>query len=331
MLYMPFFSIFAFKKALQLHWKEKFDLIHGNWNCDWFFKKKYFNVPIISTMHGTWIGEYNGVLSQPLKYSRLNDLFIRIFGKIFGRIDKKVAKKTDKLIVVSQFSKKEVLKYYKIPEDKIIVIPNGVDNKIFSIQNRKQKLKKKTFNLLFVGRLVARKAPQYLIEALPLIIKEIPNVKLIIIGSGPLKGVLLKRIKQLGLTGKVSIFSGVPINILAKIYAISDLFIFHSFYEAQGIVLLEAMSSGVPIIGTKIGGIPDTIIHNKCGMLIKPGDPKSISNAVINLYKNKSKMDKFVKNGLERIEKNYLWHNLAKKIEKIYLEQISKQKNNNKN
>jgi len=327
MFYIPFFSILSFKYVLKLHKKEKFDIIHGNWNCDLFYNKKYFGVPLISTMHGTWIGEYNSVLYQPLKYYGINDLSIRAFGKFFGKIDKKVAQKTDRLIVVSKFSKKEVLKYYKIPESKIEVISNGVDRTIFNKEKKDMHLYR-IINpnnyplLLYVGRLVARKAPQVLIDAIAIVRKEVPDIELIIVGAGPLRNSLLKKIHELGLEENIKIYSNISFDTLSKIYAISDIFVLHSYYEAQGIVLLEAMASGLPIVATAVGGVPETALKDICGKLVPPGNPEKLAEAIIELIENEELRKKYGKNGFERVKKYYDWAYLAQKMESLYKEMI---------
>lgn len=328
MLYIPLFSILSFKFLIKLHRKQKFDIIHGNWNCDWFYKKDYLKTPLVSTMHGTWIGEYKSVLYQPLKYYGINDLAIRIFGKFFGKIDKKTGEKTDKLIVVSNFSKNEVIKYYNIPEDKISVISNGVDLSLFHFNKKEDNLNKKKgtseFLMLFVGRLVARKAPQILINSFYLVKKELSNIKLIIVGSGPLKKILLKKIRKLNLEENILILSNISFKKLASIYSISNLFILHSYYEAQGIVLLEAMASGVPIIATNVGGVPETTPEGICAKLIEPGNSKLLAKEIINLIHDKKLRKKLRENGLDRIKNSYDWSNLVIKVEKEYRNLLKK-------
>jgi glycosyltransferase involved in cell wall biosynthesis len=216
---------------------------------------------------------------------------------------------------------KFLLKY----KDKISVIPNGINIEDFEIPYSKERCREEldlplSENIiLFVGVLEPHKGPDVLIKAMPEIIKEVPETKLVLMGSGMLKEKLEKLSKKLGI-GKHIKFAGFIGNpfIKALYYKAADVFVLPATGpEIFGIVNLEAMACGVPIVATKIGGIPDVVKGGVNGLLVPPRASDALADAIIYLLQNEDVRVKMGKNGRKKVE-DYSWERIAEETERVY-------------
>jgi glycosyltransferase involved in cell wall biosynthesis len=186
---------------------------------------------------------------------------------------------------------------------------------------------KKRHTLLYVGRLSKEKGIEYLIKAMPIIIKKIPQIHLNIVGYGPERGNLENLTKQLKIKDNVTFFNQVPNNSIEEYYKKSSVIIVPSIWpEPFGLIGPEAMSVGRPIIATNIGGIPEWLENGKTGYLVPPRDSNAISKKVIQLISNHKLMDKMGNAGRKKAENEFDIKLYVKKIEKKYQEVINKHK-----
>ena len=182
----------------------------------------------------------------------------------------------------------------------------------------------KTFQILTVGYLIERKGFKYLIEAMKEVLKEHENVKLKIVGSGPLEKPIKKLIKELKLESTIEIISNVSDEGLLELYNLSDLFVLPSIVDSEGnteglgVVLLEAMACKLPVIGFNIGGIPDIVHDGVNGFLVPQKDSEKISNAIIKLIENDEMRENFAINGYEMVKGYFSWELIAKEYINIY-------------
>jgi len=213
---VPFLLFFAFVNLARIVKKEKINIIHAHWIIPQgfiaVFYKKLFrkkNLKIICTSHGGDIFGLQNSLMKKIKRWTLNNV--------------------DRLTVVSNAIKDEVKKL-NIREDlPIEVIPMGVDDKKFNFNQYDERIKErygiKGPSLLFVGRLAEKKGVKYLIDAMPKVIEEYPETKLLIVGSGPLENGLKAQVKNLNLENNVIFTGAIPNNELPSYYATADIFI----------------------------------------------------------------------------------------------------------
>ena len=159
---------------------------------------------------------------------------------------------------------------------------------------------------------------------MPEILNDFSNAKLIIVGDGNEKENLEKLTKKLKLENNIIFTGKLPNNKLPRYYATADVFIAPSikdsygWVEAMGIVFLESLSSGTPIIGSNIGGIPDIIRDNETGLLVEQKNSKEIAIAVKKILKDKNFARKLVKNGQNFIKTNYSWDSVSYRFKKVY-------------
>lgn len=275
------------------------DIIHVQWpipnGLGAIFLKKLYGIPYINTIHGEEI--------------HLSKRYHMIFALRW------LVNNSSKTITNSTATEKFCLDV-GLHREKIGVIPFGVDTDFFRpIEVDKDE---GIFQILSVGYLIERKGFEYLIRAMPYVLKEHKNVRLKIVGSGPLESRLKNIIYELDLGDSVEIIRNVSDEELLIIYNSSDLFVLPSIIDSQGnteglgVVLLEAMACGIPVIASNVGGIMDIVINNETGLLLKEKDIKKIIEIVNFAIENKSQMDKIAKNSLNSVKHEFNWKILAK-------------------
>jgi len=290
------------------------DIIHVQWpipnGLGAYFLKKIYKTPYINTVHGE---EF--YLSK-----RYNTLFALkwLINNSFKTITNSTATK-------DSYSRLD------LNEDKFQVIPFGVDINFFKPLNTPKN--EEVFQILSVGYLIERKGFKYLIKAVKKVLKEYNNVTLKIIGSGPLKNKLQYLITELKLVNQVKLIGNVSDNELLHLYNSSDLFILPSITVTQGnteglgVVLLEAMACELPVIGSKVGGIPDIIIDNETGLLVNEKDILELSMKIKYLIDNKELRQKLATNGLNRVNKKFSWNQVMNSYLNIYKKTLLTKKN----
>lgn len=216
--------------------------------------------------------------------------------KIHRRIINSVlAKFTDKIVAVSEEVKKDILKYDRIPEDKIEVIYNGIDPDIFSNEFDKENIKKslgidlKAPVIGTVGRLTMQKGQIYLLEAISKIKDKFPHIKVLIVGDGPLMENLKNYTKSSGISENV-IFTGSRRDVTALL-SIMDIFVFPSLWEGLPNALIEAMAAGKAIIASDLKPIREVLDSKKTGILIPPTNSDAIAESIELLLKDRNLID----------------------------------------
>ncbi len=194
---------------------------------------------------------------------------------IINRASKVITESTN----IANYAKK----FYK-PSKDITVIPLGIPEPGLKAVGREElDLKKDGLYLVSVGRLVKRKGYDFLIKALSLLRKETPEIDLILIGDGPERGSLEKLSDELEISGRIIFPGAVSDEEKLQYLAASDIYVLSSLHEGFGIVLLEAMFCGLPIIATNEGGQTDFIKDGSNGLLVSPADAKALADAISGL------------------------------------------------
>lgn len=209
--------------------------------------------------------------------------------------------------------------------DKIVVIPYGINIKEFDIPYSKDECREKLGlpidedMILFVGNLSPYKGPKILVKAMQKIIKKVPNTKLIFVGSGRMKEELQMLSKKLGVEKYVKFAGFAEGNLKTMYYRAADVFCLPSTMstESFGIVNLEAMACSVPIVASKMGGIPAVVRDGENGLLVPPKDSDALADAIIYLLENEDVRKRMGKNGSEKVE-NYSWEKIAEETERLY-------------
>lgn len=213
--------------------------------------------------------------------------------------------------------------------DKVVVIPNGINISDFDVPYSKEECREKLGLptdekiILFLGTLGQNKGPEVLLNALPKILKEIPDIKLVFAGDGPLREELFKKSLKPDIKKHVMFTGFVQERVKPLYYRATDIFCLPSImkHEIFGIVNLEAMACGIPIVASKIGGIPDVVKDGENGLLVPPRDYGVLADAIIYVLENEDVRERMGKEGRKMVE-GYSWKGIAERTEKIYLSLI---------
>ena len=288
----------------------KIDLIHAHFAYPEGFAgllaKNSTGKPLIVTLHG-----YDILMDPSIGYGiRLN--------KHCDFIVRKVLREADKIFVASRYVYQEALKT-GCSSKRLIYIANGVDVKRFN-PNMDDSIIKKKHNI--VNRQVIfslrwhepKNGIEYLIKAVPFVIREIPNAIFIIGGSGILRKHHEKLAKKLRVNQHVLFVGHIPAEELSLYYAACDVFVIPSIVEAFGLVTVEAMACGKPVVGTNVGGIPDTIEDGVNGFLVEPRNPREIADKIVTLLQDPELRIEMGVKGAQIAETKF---NLEKRLDKI--------------
>ncbi len=215
-------------------------------------------------------------------------------------------------VAISDYVKKTIIDEYKLPSEKIECIYNGIDTKIF----KPKKVYKANVNTFInVARISDVKNHNLLLDAFSLAIKENNKLKLKIVGNGPLLEDIKQKIKKLNLDKYIVLLGNLDKNLVQKELVSSDIFILTSKYEGLPLSVLEAMSCGLPIISTKVGGVIDVVDKNN-GILVNQ-DEKELCQAILKLS-NDSSLCKFLGENSHNYSKKYDVKVMVKEYERIY-------------
>lgn len=256
-------------------------------------------------------------------------VFFGYFGPIQSRLfiflEKWASLITDKIVTLTDREKRDHIMLKVAKEDKFSVIFSGVDLRKFKEISlpRKQELKQKlgiperSFIVGTVGRLVPVKGHEYFIEAAQYILLEHPDTYFIIVGDGPLKEDLEMKAQNFGIGNNI-LFLGwrEDIDVILSLF---DIFVLSSLNEGMGRVLVEAMALGKPIVASDVGGIPDLVIHNKNGLLVRPKKSKELADSIQILMENEKKREELGNEG-KIIASKYSSDNMVTQIICLYHE-----------
>ncbi|OGH84953.1 MAG: hypothetical protein A2493_01900 [Candidatus Magasanikbacteria bacterium RIFOXYC12_FULL_33_11] len=226
-------------------------------------------------------------------------------------IEKLNAKYTDKYIAVSEFVKKLGLKYNLAPENKFEVVYNGIESKV---ESQKSKVNDK-INLVFVGRLAEPKRPEMVIDVISGFEKSIKEkIRFSIIGDGTKRNYLENLAKEKNVD---VVFTGnLEHSDVMKELTKNDIFVFISAWEGFPYTILEAMSKGLPVIASNVGGISE-VVDNNVGRLVE-NDAGQIANALLELINDKQLREELGENGRKLVEEKFSLENMLEKTGKIY-------------
>ena len=175
---------------------------------------------------------------------------------------------------------------------------------------------------LFVGSLIPRKGLPFLVEAAEKIVKEYRETKFIIVGEGPLRNQLQRKLGAANLSGNFTFLGNVKGDTLPAIYNCADVFALPSIQEGQGIVLLEAQASAKPVVAFDIGGVNEAVRNGETGLLVKRDSPENLADAIMRLLSDKTLREKMGANGRKFVTENFTWDICALKMLDIYHEAL---------
>jgi phosphatidylinositol alpha-mannosyltransferase len=249
-----------------------------------------------------------GIFASYYERSRLLGMFKPLINKYFYRLRGRVC--------ISQAAKKAISRYF---EDDYKIIPQGIDVQRFAeCEETVAQFMDGKVNILFVGRMEERKGLKYLIEAYSKMVNRVKDVRLVVVGDGPEKQGCLRAAERAG--GEIAFVGRAEFDQLPKFYRSSHIFCSPATgSEAQGIVLLEALASGTPVVASNIDGYNEVIADGRDGLLVPPKDPETLALTLTELCRNKELRDKLTAEGLKKAEL-YSWDRIGRALEQHYLQ-----------
>ncbi len=306
---LQIFSFLFFNVFYSLSKLKDMDIVHVQWpipnGLGALFLKKIYKIPYINTIHGEEV-----YLSK-----RYHTLFAL----------KWLVNNSSKTITNSSATRDSCLEV-GLNGEKFEVIPFGVNTNFFKPLNILKN--DKYFQILSVGYLIERKGHEYLIKAIKKVLKKHDDVRLKIVGSGPLKSKLINLINELKLKSKVEIVDNIPDEKLLFLYNSSDLFVLPSIVDSQGnteglgVVLLEAMACGLPVIGSDVGGISDIIKNGENGILVSQKNIVNLTTEINKMIENEFLLKKYSFKGYEMIYRSFNWNKISENYLKIMINLI---------
>lgn len=325
----------ALKELKKLNETKPVDVVHLHcpmisWNKKQFEDCKNNIAPVVSSLHGSWLGEKDGLVTaakqkEAAVWANPNDLAILLSANRYARFENAAIINSDVCVANSEATKKDFLERYPAPKNwDCEVIHWGVDTDMFTPENPVNNELRNRFGcsengilLLAVGRLAARKGYGSLLKAFSLVNSELPDSRLVIVGRGHLRRRLLKQAHKLGISSSVYIESSMSFSELASLFRNADLTIYPSYYEGQGLIPLESMSSGTPVVTVDHGPLPE-MVDSTVGALFTMGDVNSMSSTILHEIKNRDSLNKKGIKGRQRVIKNFTYEIDADYFIKIY-------------
>lgn len=310
----------------KLHSQDPVDVVHLHcpmisWTESQFKECKQNIAPIVSSLHGSWLGERDGLRTaaeqkEAAVWANPNDLAILLTAGHYAKYERAAVNGSDVCVANSHATKEDFLERYSPPADwNCQVIHWGVDTDMF--HPRGEAKYTETNQILAVGRLAARKGYGSLLRAFAQVNQKNPETKLLIVGRGSLKKRLVKQAKRLGISSSVRIDSGMPFDKLAEEFRNADLIVYPSYYEGQGLIPLEAMASGTPVATVNHGPLPE-MVDDSVGALFTMADTDSMSSVILGLLDNPEGLETRGIKGRERVLKNFTYGQNAEDFSQIY-------------
>lgn len=315
--YFNFQVIERAMKFLAEGWE--WDVIHAH---DWLVGhaakvlKHGVQKPMIATIHATEWGRNSGLHNDLQRH--ISDVEWWLTYEAYA------------VICCSFYMCSELQRIFQVPQDKLFVIPNGVKTEEFNtvvadlLGFRSKYAHPDEKIVYYVGRLVFEKGVHVLLDAIPKVLARIPNTKFVIAGKGPNEKELHHRAAKMGLTSRVHFTGFIDDIVRNSLYRIADCAVFPSLYEPFGIVALEAMAAGTPVVVSDIGGFAEIIQHGKNGLTTYAGNSQSLADNITAMLQAPVLAQKLREQAYEDVIIKYQWSKIAEITEQIFNHIFSK-------
>jgi glycosyltransferase involved in cell wall biosynthesis len=296
-------SPFVFKRIVN---QIKPDLVHSGYLQNYGFYAAFANYrPILSMPWGS------DILVDPKR------------SRVLKEIARFTLSRSDMITCDAELVKKEILNLVDFPEEKIIVFPWGIDLSVFNPCVGDGGIRKKlgwedkfvvihdrTFSKIYGVR--------YLIEAIPRVIKEVPNARFLLCGTGPLEGEFKEAVRNCNLSPYVYFAGHVANKELPKYLKSADIYVSCSLSDGASVSLLEAMACGLPVVVSDVPAILEWVSNGKNGFIVPGRDPAALARKIIELSKDSSLRRQFSRENLDIARKRADWERNLDILEDVY-------------
>ena len=290
------------------------DLFNGG-----YFLARLIRIPVVK--------EVNGILVDEMRAK--NEGSSALLWAI-SRIERFTLPRGRKIIVVTSKLKEVLHDNYNVPEDKIVVIPNGANIDLFKPMDKAEARRKLNLNqgndyICFVGSLVKWQGIEYLIKSMPLILEKCPHARLLIVGDGIMKNELIELAKQISLSDKIIFTGKIPYHKVSLYINASDVCVLPKKPLKSGyspLILYEYMACARPVVATRTSGL-EILEEYNAGLLFSPMDTQELADAVTMLLKDGELKKKLGENSQKYVVENQSWASVAQRIADVSEELIS--------
>ncbi|HEX6031995.1 MAG TPA: glycosyltransferase family 4 protein [Tepidiformaceae bacterium] len=306
---MSAFSLRAFEALARLHAARSFDVVHDNQSLGYGdLLAKLLGVPVVANIH------------HPLSIDRANavrqasTLRAKVGRVLFYPLHMQhvVAHGLDRVITGSHASARSVMRAFRLPEDRVTAIHDGVDVSLF----RPLRLERERGRVLFVGNSDDRnKGVRYLVEALAML--PDPHWKLVIVDRADAV-VARERAHRLGVSSRVILTGRLSRQELAREYNRAAVFVSPSLYEGFGLPAAEAQACAAPVVATRAGALPEVVADGKSGILVPPGEACALAEAISRLLDDRSMAMSLGQEAAARIQRDFTWSRTADRTLDLY-------------
>ncbi|NPV26172.1 MAG: glycosyltransferase family 4 protein [Firmicutes bacterium] len=290
------------------------DLIHAH---DWLTAyagralKHAYRLPLVATIHATEYGRNHGLHNDQQRY--------------ISGVEWWLTYEAWRVICCSYYMKNEVKGVFQLPDDKIRVIPNGVNPQNFVVSenepyNRDDYAHPSEKIVFYVGRLVHEKGVQVLLEAAPKILASYPRTKFIIAGRGPNENYLKHRAQELGISNSVYFTGYIDDQTRNRLYSYANVAVFPSLYEPFGIVALEAMAARTPVVVSDTGGLAEIIEEGVDGLKAHPGSSDSLAARILEILYQPHLGQRLREKAYSKVVRHFNWEEIAEQTMALYQE-----------
>jgi glycogen(starch) synthase len=290
------------------------DLVHGH---DWLvggaadLLARRARTPLLATIHATEHGRHNGWVNKPPQ-------------SMIHALEGRFARRADRVIVCSHYMRDHVSDVFAVPEERVTVIPNGIDptdlQPVADLDALRARFARPGERLvLLCGRLVYEKGFQLALDALggpDGVIRRVGGVRFLVAGSGPHEGELVKQAERLGLTRHGTFMGWLGDDVLHSLYRIADLCVVPSLYEPFGLVALESMASGCPCIVADTGGLRE-VVPREAGLRFRARDPRALARMIERVLTDGALRDRLVTEASEHVLR-FDWGDVARRTIEVY-------------
>ncbi len=276
--------------------EEEHDIIHAH---DWMTyqaainAKKISKKPLVVHLHATEFDRTGGNPDQRISHIEWTGL-----------------KEADKIITNSNYSKQNIIKHYKINPDKIDVVHWGIDD----IQTTEYKPVKKDKTVLFLGRVTIQKGPDYFIEVAKKVLEYEPHTRFVIVGDGDMLPRIINRAAELEITDKVIFTGALAGEDVHKAFQTADLYVMPSVSEPFGLVALESLKNGTPILISKQSGVSEVLQH---ALKVDFWDLNEMTNKIVATLRYQALHEALKEHGMKEVQK-FTLDEPAKKVLQVY-------------
>jgi glycosyltransferase involved in cell wall biosynthesis len=290
-------------------------------------------IPIVYTLHAPWSSEWSRafVCRRPAFGTPMLNLVPRVFARYLRGIERKNLRRSSRVVALSRFTRDILMSDYEVPPERIVLIPGGVDTERFKPHGDRREVRRSlgideaALVLLTVRRLVPRMGIENLLRAAALLKQTVPDLKLLIGGRGELRTRLEKVAMSEGLGDSVSFLGAISDSELPSYYQAADLFVLPTLeLEAFGLVTLEALACGTPVVGTSAGAIPEILSPLDFRLVADDVTAESIAQAVRGVIEQQLLAPALRQRCRAYVEQNYSWRSHVELHEKLYAECLAR-------